>query len=1306
MGPVPIPVPPVIADFPLRVDYGTAEELEPQSFIHRFDAPGLRTEQRFWRGTGQRRFRIRRASLNCLEYERLRDHWNLARGVHASFKYSHPHHDGTSVDVMVHYSDTVLRFEHLVAMATGDPGIILVEAVDSSVTPSYGVIRVDDGIPSLAELDSLRKTEQELIPVVVIQPRGSGALRLSDRNVTIGANLYIARLLDWSGLAWSTDQNSDSATFRFANADGVWTEYFKQISLKRAALNFGVFDVTTTVMMALWTGTIREWTRDPASRIIDIRANDGPYELTLPYPTRLVSRRCWKEFKSDWCPYEGSLTTCDKSWEQCVERGMTKYFGGQKVNPQQVRVRDNSTGTWGWGRSQLKSVSIAEDSIYQRVVQEIYTDLPMKVNCDVATGRDESEFYSALGIVGEGPITGFSTDLTKHLLDDAPPHDPQKGGGWRYSTGADPAVNSEFFGLSQAPWGSVPPGSTFAAGTAFAEIRRTDAKGLQLSKVSDRKMTVLVTGGRGGWTWTAPGSRFWTQPLTNAVWIAVNAYLRGIGLKSDHTRPDLITVAEMEQYLRIDRLVEAAALCDMEVPKLVGAGTERQFTWRGIVREQKPLRDWLIEFLTCCLGYSYIVNGKLAIGVRVNSSVLAGNAFTQATVLESSFTAQPREAQFNHLTAEFADEEFDWALNSVQVYDIDHARIEGSVTGPRFRTNRMPLSGVTGKSQASRLVITRLKEELGGATLAEQEASRNVSFRSTVIALNTMPGDVCSFDDPGLPGGRLEFRIRSRTLNPDWSMDFEGVPSADSMYDVVAGPKPDDIPADPVPPERFQSPQGIAWMPNELAPFSDDPLLVETERTFGLWQDYAVGRQGEWQAALGARGELTVNRFQGYQPPMIYNVTFAQGGGYLAGGQAWYVAMAHRDAGGKYSPLSNVVAVWIPPNSTGHLTINSIVPAEGLTGWAVWLGPDIRRMALQAEDGVAPMPSSLVLDHHDVLTSSLPWAEAKQVRIKAKQVLHSGVAGLLVQEVIGTNQIRSSEWIGSTDTWVGQYLSVLADWSDGSVPLWNFTITGFDSSTGTMTVQPDCVRATPEDSVEPGDVMVVRAKVTAASADTVTCALWQNSIAQAQFGTDGLDPEEEVGQLVRVLHGRGAGQTRLCTAATQNSHTVDPPWDVVPDTTSMIIVEDPEWMYTSETAAQPVDAAGQKVDIILQIPNLANWVVLVGGFLVDNEGLETIERFAVVREIYIFGEPPTVREVLGPVDEQQAGEEDHVIRVAGAEGSPLILPPLAQYSGRTLLVWNDGPGDAVVRCAEGDQMHDGSVEVTLKEKQTLRITSA
>ena len=87
----------------------------------------------------------------------------------------------------------------------------------------------------------------------------------------------------------------------------------------------------------------------------------------------------------------------------CLAHGMKRHYGAVIAEPQGVTIKDNSTGVFGFGRSSITSVSLVSDSIYDQVIPEIYTDSEMPVNCKVAAGRDESDFYEALGIVGEGP---------------------------------------------------------------------------------------------------------------------------------------------------------------------------------------------------------------------------------------------------------------------------------------------------------------------------------------------------------------------------------------------------------------------------------------------------------------------------------------------------------------------------------------------------------------------------------------------------------------------------------------------------------------------------------------------------------------------------------------------------------------------------------------------------------------------------------------------------------------------------------------------------------------------------------------
>ena len=111
------------------------------------------------------------------------------------------------------------------------------------------------------------------------------------------------------------------------------------------------------------------------------------------------------------------------------------------------------------------------------------------------------------------------------------------------------------------------------------------------------------------------------------------------------------------------------------------------------------------------------------------------------------------------------------------------------------------LCGTSTKSQAARIISTRLREELGGTSAAEWKAARQIGFKTTVLALNTEPGMVCSMTHADMPGGAGEFRVVSWRLNKDFSIDVQGRTTTDSMYDLVAGPKPADVEPAPVPEE-------------------------------------------------------------------------------------------------------------------------------------------------------------------------------------------------------------------------------------------------------------------------------------------------------------------------------------------------------------------------------------------------------------------------------------------------------------------------------------------------------------------------
>jgi hypothetical protein len=812
IGRVPVPEITVSGVFPIVSDFPHGRAHAPQVVVQRFGSANAKIEQRFLLGTGAKRFTVRRSHMRESERIALRDFWEQQYGPFGAFYYDAPNEDGNGTTrYACRFENEPLSWE-MVSDFVCSLGVTLVEIPATS--PNYTLNATVSRFPSSELSAALLSQVQQLIPLVKIQPLEAGypAIYVSDRRCTIGGQLYQARVIDFDGISQSLGNEADEAQFVFGNADRVMRDLANDVDLFRASVEFSLFHVGTGIKLDLWKGDIVDWSFDSGPEF-RVRAADGIYELNLPYPTRRISRTCWKQFDDGLgCTYsqQGGLDvthfpgaspfSCDKGYETpngCLAHGMKRYFGGILAEPQGVRIKDNSTGTWGFGRSSITSVSLVADSIYDEVLPEIYTDGDMPVNCKIAAGRDESDFYEALGIVGEGPLGAYGSG---HKLDGQFHHGYPGNLGLREVLGTDPAGAQDWLSLDESgdqtggDWRKVFSGNStykdnFAAGTAFLVIRRSDAKGLQLSRPGEHQMQVIVNQGISGWVWTAPGVRS-QQVLTNPVWIVVNMLLRARGLR-------FVDAATAERYFDVDAAIAAAAICDQQVAKLVGSGSETQFKFRGILQEEKPLRDWIQEVLMNCLGYYTFAFGRLKVGVRVNSSVV--EAFTVGNILFESLQLAPLRPAFNHLTANFADEEFEFVNNSITLYDIDHAKLVGGAASPLFLKSNLNLSGSSSKSQAARIITARLREELGGITPAEWRAARQISFRTTVLALNTEPGMVCSMTHPDMPGGHGEFRVTSWRLNKDFSIDIQGRTTTDSMYDLVVGPKPADVPASPVP---------------------------------------------------------------------------------------------------------------------------------------------------------------------------------------------------------------------------------------------------------------------------------------------------------------------------------------------------------------------------------------------------------------------------------------------------------------------------------------------------------------------------
>src|SRR3990167_7657263 len=389
--------------FPIVPDYPYGRAHQPEVIVHQFGSANAKIEQRFLLGNGATRFTVRKAYLRESDRIALRDFWENHYGPYGAFTYNAPNDDGNGTTPFpCRFVNEPLSWDFL-SDAISSLGITLIEIPTSS--PTYTLNSTVTRFPSAALQTALLSQVQEIIPLVKIQPLQAGypVIYVSDRRVTIGAQLYQARLLDFDGISQSIGNEADEARFTFGNADRVMRDLANDVDLFRASIEFSLFHVGTGIKLGLWKGDIVNWAMDSGPEF-QVTAADGIYELNLPYPTRRISRTCWKQFDDGLgCPFaaQGAMdlihfptadpTKCDKGYETqngCLAHGMKRFFGGVLVEPQGVRIKDNSTGTWGFGRSSITSVSLVAESIYDEVLPEIYTDSDMPVNCKIAARRE------------------------------------------------------------------------------------------------------------------------------------------------------------------------------------------------------------------------------------------------------------------------------------------------------------------------------------------------------------------------------------------------------------------------------------------------------------------------------------------------------------------------------------------------------------------------------------------------------------------------------------------------------------------------------------------------------------------------------------------------------------------------------------------------------------------------------------------------------------------------------------------------------------------------------------------------------
>lgn len=126
---------------------------------------------------------------------------------------------------------------------------------------------------------------------------------------------------------------------------------------------------------------------------------------------------------------------------------------------------------------------------------------------------------------------------------------------------------------------------------------------------------------------------------------------------------------------------------------------------------------------------------------------------------------------------------------------------------------------------------------------------------------------------------------------------------------------------------------------------------------------------------------------------------------------------------------------------------------------------------------------------------------------------------------------------------------------------------------------------------------------------------------------NGLHPGQYPGKMVRIISGTGATQERKIIGNTNTTLTIDHPWDINPDSTSIFILLDPTWL--GEVNGVSVYNSSPDSEITLSIPMkpyIRYWNgdgILFEGLTVGADGvIEATDADSPARDIWVNPGPP------------------------------------------------------------------------------------
>lgn len=626
--------------------------------------------------------------------------------------------------------------------------------------------------------------------------------------------------------------------------------------------------------------------------------------------------------------------------------------------------------------------------------------------------------------------------------------------------------------------------------------------------------------------------------------------------------------------------------------------------------------------------------------------------------------AQPSSQIPNQISWGFQDQDNSHSDDSISVVDAaDVARGGGFQLGGQLIPQAMAVTGPPNFDQGIRIANTILAEGLRGNENGDTRGTRWWDLTDVTSRLEHLRvGHICLLQyqaakltpvplypvgdneelqsPPGTPIPGILVRVEAikpatnyehMTVTVRWHEDF--------WYTDKYGQTQTPPASGPGTQLALRPPYN--WDPDSETPMTSDTLFPVTDLGFSISQNYGFAADGTAIAQLLITGAPICNRVEtAVKPPIMASQgTTGPTTGSIAGNQTLYMAISALGADAMWTPLSQPCLVVVPAGTnTNFISTPTITWDPNTKGYAVFVGIDDSTWTGQIFDTSGTLPNTVSIFSLNVSTFGAPDPIADSLSFQVKQLIHGGPFGDACASVIslgnGTGQLtfggqltaHQFQAVSSTQFYTLSKLANL-NGSTANVPIQDYKVLdnvlspanylpNYAPPVAIVTVSPDPLA----NGVQVGDVFEMRYQANIVSSTTIGDVNNQTAYFPNGFSPDGTTLNTEIGNIVRIRAGTGAGQWRKIIGNTKTTLTVDHAWDITPDVTSVWLVEGPQWK-----PLQPVKISNQTLNATpatiatLDITNYEKQTLLVRAQVADQQGNLSLERWAPMREIWLWG---------------------------------------------------------------------------------------